>query len=851
MHKKKVSYAQNSEDILLERCFEDIAEGFYIDVGAAHPIKNSVTKYFYEKGWRGINIEPIPDFFKALESDRPLDINLNIAASDQTGTSTFYMVARGSLSTFDGVYAEQLGRERDVPVEPLDIPTRTLSSICKEYAQNRVIHFLKVDAEGWERHVLLGADFKEFRPQVIVVEATKPNTTEVCSDEWDSLLLENGYTEVHFDGINKFYVAGEASHLIERFQIPLSWHDGFISYERHLAETNLNRLSKALGELSNTVIEPLVELIRAENSVSATRLNGAVRELSQQMEMNNQIVHEQNQQLEELRGENLMLQSNIAELNSELRSEKEDESRRRTLVRELEDLLQSEIGPTTEALESSMKGFSRLLDGLRAESAERENELSTLRSENDALKKNIGILSEEVSTYRAHKKAHDRLIERLESSNRTLSELLRDQTQLIPDQIAIEPYHPKPETAQIRVPETSAVTSLSEGNNKRKVLLVCRAGDELINKGRARSIWAANVAAALNDLGFDCTLSGRCSAPPLKLEHPQGFDAIRRQIASTYGVRETFNLEITSPPRNVDDPIGDWEASNHYPDRLTDFDFVYCRDPRLTKLCAAMEVEFVYEDHNEDYHLSADASVFQALNSRHCKVIVAITPAVKNRLVENGANGNKIIVVDSGVNAQCFNDFSEAAASWRQFLLKNSYKHLIVYTGGLQKERGMNQIVEAAALMPDCLFLLAGGRKADQNAVREMVGSLSLNNIMLPGFLSRRVANEIQQAADALLLTREDSERKMITSPLKLFEYLASRRPIVSYPLPTVDVDARAHLPVFEYHPLNGIELSKSIKRLLEDNPFSEEHYKTGVSFALTREWSRRQKDIIEHAGLI
>ena len=54
-----ISYAQNFEDVILWRAFKNLQNGFYVDVGANDPINDSVTQAFYEKGWRGINIEPI------------------------------------------------------------------------------------------------------------------------------------------------------------------------------------------------------------------------------------------------------------------------------------------------------------------------------------------------------------------------------------------------------------------------------------------------------------------------------------------------------------------------------------------------------------------------------------------------------------------------------------------------------------------------------------------------------------------------------------------------------------------------------------------------------------------------
>ena len=57
------TYAQDKEDLILWQILEDVDHGFYIDVGANSPDIYSVTKLFYENGWNGINIEPLPDMF--------------------------------------------------------------------------------------------------------------------------------------------------------------------------------------------------------------------------------------------------------------------------------------------------------------------------------------------------------------------------------------------------------------------------------------------------------------------------------------------------------------------------------------------------------------------------------------------------------------------------------------------------------------------------------------------------------------------------------------------------------------------------------------------------------------------
>ncbi|WP_229512692.1 FkbM family methyltransferase [Massilia sp. AB1] len=228
-HDYFLSYAQNNEDVLLWRALGHVQGGFYIDVGANDPVEHSVTKAFYDRGWRGISIEPLPSFHQAFLAQRPRDVNLAVAAGAQDGELTLYDVpdVRGWASP-DAAVAEQHRAEGHAIAE-LTVPVRTLASVCAEHVHGD-IHFLKIDVEGFEGEVLRGMDFARWRPWILVIEATLPNSRATNHDSWEPLVTGQGYRYVWFDGLNRYYVAQEHPELVDKFGIQPNVFDAYISH---------------------------------------------------------------------------------------------------------------------------------------------------------------------------------------------------------------------------------------------------------------------------------------------------------------------------------------------------------------------------------------------------------------------------------------------------------------------------------------------------------------------------------------------------------------------------------------------------------------------------------------------
>ena len=146
------SYAQNFEDILLWRALKNIEKGFYIDIGAQDPVVDSVSLAFYERGWRGINIEPNEDYFHRLKIARPDETVVQLAISDQDGAIPFFEIPSTGLSTADFSIAKK-HKANGFDFIKKEVKTASLDFIFNKHTLGDV-HWLKIDVEGFEKSVL-------------------------------------------------------------------------------------------------------------------------------------------------------------------------------------------------------------------------------------------------------------------------------------------------------------------------------------------------------------------------------------------------------------------------------------------------------------------------------------------------------------------------------------------------------------------------------------------------------------------------------------------------------------------------------------------------------------------------
>lgn len=195
--KPRVCYAQDGEDLILDRLLDGQQTGFYVDVGAHHPLRFSNTYLFYRRGWCGLNIDAEPGSMRLFQKYRGRDINVECGVAARLGKLPYYRFNEPALNTFDEAEANLKNRSPYRLVERVDVAVRRLDDLLEEYLPaGQVIDFLTIDVEGKDREVLESNDWEKFRPRFILAETLRTDMLNLANCPVVQLLAGKGYRPV-------------------------------------------------------------------------------------------------------------------------------------------------------------------------------------------------------------------------------------------------------------------------------------------------------------------------------------------------------------------------------------------------------------------------------------------------------------------------------------------------------------------------------------------------------------------------------------------------------------------------------------------------------------------------------
>ena len=188
------SYGASGEDVLINKIFKNKNDGYFVDVGALHPINGSLTYNLSKKGWAGLNIDLLKENLILFYLFRKKDKNINLAISKNKGVINAYIFERGSgVNTTDKKWADKWKRKIGKNYSILKIKKNSLNNVLSSYKISKEFELLNIDVEGHEIDVLKGINFKIIRPKIITIEIHVEKTEQIFKTEIYKLLKKNNY----------------------------------------------------------------------------------------------------------------------------------------------------------------------------------------------------------------------------------------------------------------------------------------------------------------------------------------------------------------------------------------------------------------------------------------------------------------------------------------------------------------------------------------------------------------------------------------------------------------------------------------------------------------------------------
>jgi glycosyltransferase involved in cell wall biosynthesis len=224
--------------------------------------------------------------------------------------------------------------------------------------------------------------------------------------------------------------------------------------------------------------------------------------------------------------------------------------------------------------------------------------------------------------------------------------------------------------------------------------------------------------------------------------------------------------------------------------------------------------------------------------------LVTVTDYLAESYQRAGFPQEKLLVWPDAVDLERFATSPERKEA-RRHLGLSSDETIALYTGHFYEAKGVPALVDAAAQAPEVEFQLVGGWPDDIEAMRTRGAGAS--NLHFQGFQPNTSLPNWLAAADVLVLPNSGlSDNAHATSPLKLFEYMAARRPIVATKIPAVENILEHGFNAYLVEPDSPRALADGIRHVTENPLLGKALARRAFEKVQTYSWKQRARDVLD-----
>lgn len=370
-------------------------------------------------------------------------------------------------------------------------------------------------------------------------------------------------------------------------------------------------------------------------------------------------------------------------------------------------------------------------------------------------------------------------------------------------------------------------------------------------KPEAHLVQSTNAANGSANLGYSTVLVHLDKKThPLNLVRPFYYQKAPENLVKYYNLDD--NLKVASLPmpwpidyiKNKLTNSSTIATKYYLPFHIfTTTQLFHSRNWNAVKAAIKHGIPAIYEHHHhEDKKFEPEI-----VNNPLLQITITVVDTIRESMIANGMPPEKVIRLHNGFNHLFMYRQPEKAAQWREKLLKNGQSHLVVYAGALQHFKGIDVLIDVAKEMPNVQFACAGGKPAEVENYQQLAQAKQVNNIAFLGYVLHDELAPLLQAADILAHPHCSGKAATFTSPLKLFDYLASGTPIVATEIPSLIEFKNTPAIAAWCEPDNPNKFAAALQQVLQTHPRKIDGYPDTIEFVKQFSWENRAAKILSY----
>ncbi|MFA6095711.1 MAG: glycosyltransferase family 4 protein [Candidatus Paceibacterota bacterium] len=269
---------------------------------------------------------------------------------------------------------------------------------------------------------------------------------------------------------------------------------------------------------------------------------------------------------------------------------------------------------------------------------------------------------------------------------------------------------------------------------------------------------------------------------------------------------------------------------------------IYGRDESVLALLSLFHDRIFWESH------TGNDNIFTRILLKRAQGVVCISHGLADLYLQKGLDKSKVLVAADAVDMAAFDVITEGSADLRQFLGLPVDRSIVTYSGsiGLYTWKGVDVFLDSVPLVRDLRvnFLIIGGSDGE---IAKLKQERPDERIIFIGRMSHDKIPRYLKASDVLVIPNKAGSlvSEKYTSPMKLFEYMASRKVIVASDLPSIrevidDADA-----IF-FRPNDARDLAQKIEGAISDSLMSQRKADGAYEKARRYTWRGRASNILD-----